>query len=214
MHDKYGVDHDPACYPGTATLKNRLGLRDPALLAEAEAAFAAVAVESIEIGAPPFDFDYLCSLHAQLFGDVYGWAGQPRSIDIAKGQTRFCTAGRIIPEATRLLKQLAAQGDFRALCRADLVWHAAELYGELNMVHPFRDGNGRVPRLFFEHLILVCGYGVSWQPVERDEWVDACIAAVACNYVPLAAVFDRCIGTPITEATPGSAGIGQGKKSN
>lgn len=194
MHDKYGVGGDPACYPGTDVLINKLDLRDPDLLARAEAEFAAIAVEQIDLEGPPFDFDYLRRLHRQLFSEVYDWAGQARSVDVSKGQTRFCTASRIVPETNRLLGPLLTQENISGLERVDLVRRTAELYGDLNMVHPFREGNGRVMRLFFEHLILFCGYSVTWEPVERDEWVDACIAAVDCDYRPLIALLDRCIG--------------------
>ncbi|WP_429002572.1 Fic family protein [Xanthomonas fragariae] len=72
----------------------------------AEADFAATAVESIEIGAPPFDLDYLRNLHRQLFDEVYDWAGCLRTVDIAKGATRFCIASRIKLEANQLFNQL------------------------------------------------------------------------------------------------------------
>lgn len=201
MRDKYGVSGDSGCYPGTAVLMNKLDLRDPDVLAEAEAEFAASAVEHIEIDAPPFDFDYLCRLHGELFNELYNWAGQPRSVDVSKGQTRFCTASRIIPEANRLLDRLAERDNFFDLDRPCLVRQVAELYGDLNVVHPFREGNGRAMRLFFEHLILVCGYGVRWEPISKQEWLEACIAAVGCDYAPLAAVFDRCIGPLLAEAS-------------
>ena len=199
MQDKYGVGNDPAFFPGTRVLKNKLNLQNQELLTEAEAAFAATAAESIEIAAPPFDLSYLCELHRQLFDEVYEWAGQLRTVDISKGHTRFCRAIRIGPEATRLFANLAAQQNFIGLARLDLVRRTAELYGELNMIHPFRDGNGRTLRLFFDHLILVCGYAVSWKEVDQDEWIDACIAAVVCDYSPLETVFDRCIGNPLDQ---------------
>src|SRR3546814_4749879 len=103
MRDKYGVSDDPHCWPGTSVLRNTLGIRDEATLADAEAEFAAVALQHIEIEAPPFDLDYLCRLHRQLFGDVYEWAGNLRSVDVSKGTTRFCTSGRIVDrKSTRL----------------------------------------------------------------------------------------------------------------
>ena len=181
MRDKYGTAGDPACYPGTDVLINKLGLRDGDRLEEAEAEFAAIAVEKIDLGSPPFDLAYLQGLHSQLFGDVYAWAGQVRTIDISKGQTRFCTASRIVPETGRILAPLATFEAIHFLNRPRLVSLVAELYGELNMVHPFRDGNGRAMRLFFEHAILIAGYGVSWLTVERDDWISACIAAVDCD---------------------------------
>ncbi len=199
MGDKYGVGGDPACYPGTDVLQNRLGLRDPELLAAAEAELAAIAVEHVEIDGPPFDFPYLCALHRQLFGEVYEWAGEIRAVDISKGSTRFCTVSRIVPEATRLLDELAGAQYFLGLDRQSLVRCSAELYGELNMVHPFRDGNGRTLRLFLEHVIVACGHGVAWGPMDREEWISACIAAVDCNYEPLITLLDRCIGSAITD---------------
>lgn len=163
MSGKYETGNDPACYPGTEVLKNKLGLRDQETLAAAEAEFAAAAVPGIEISAPPFDLGYLRSLHRQLFDEVYDWAGQVRDVKITKGKTVFCLPDRIVPETARLLAHLASLHDFRGLERARLVEQVAELYGELNVVHPFREGNGRTLRLFFEHLILVCGFAISWQ---------------------------------------------------
>ena len=106
MSDKYGVGNDPDCYPGTAVLKNKLGIKDARLLEEAEAEFAATAAETIEIEAPPFNLDYLCSLHRQLFDEVYEWAGDIRLVDISKGQTRFCIASRVVPEAEQVVLRL------------------------------------------------------------------------------------------------------------
>lgn len=194
MRDKYATLGDPACYPGTDVLINRLDIRDSGLLAEAEAEFAATAADNIEITAPPFNLTYLCHLHRQLFDEVYEWAGQIRSVDIAKGQTRFCTCMRIVPEAQKIFTQLSAEESLRRLVRAELTKRAAEIYGELNIIHPFREGNGRALRLFFEHLILCCGYAVSWRETGQEEWIKACIAAVSCDYAPLTAIFDRCIG--------------------
>jgi len=73
--------------------------------------------------------------------------------------------------------------------------HVAECFGELNLIHPFREGNGRALRLFFEHLFVVNGMAIDWGRIDRDEWLAACIAAVACDYSQLASLFDRCVIT-------------------
>ncbi|CAD0317457.1 Fic/DOC family protein [Xanthomonas hortorum] len=192
MKGKYAVVADPACYPDTGVLRNKLNIVDPDMLEAAEAAFAATAVQSIEIGAPPFDLAYLCSLHRQLFDEVYDWAGMLRTVDIAKGATRFCISSRIEAEANRVLSQLDAT-DPTTLPRSAQIQLVAELYGELNMIHPFREGNGRTQRLFFEHWLLLNGLAVSWKHVSAGTWVAACIAAVSCDYAPLEKVFDSCI---------------------
>lgn len=197
MRDKCGTRGDPACYPGTAVLINKLGLRDADLLAEAEAAFAATAAEAIEISGPPYDLAYLCRLHRQLFEEVYEWAGEIRVVDVTKGPTRFCTATRIAPEADRIFAALAKAADFHGLDRPELVRCASALYDELNVVHPFREGNGRTLRLLFEHLILSCGFTISWLGIEANEWVEACVAAYSGDGSRLEAIFNRCIGTRI-----------------
>ena len=60
----------------------------------------------IEYAEPPYDLQYLKSIHAQLFGDLYDWAGKLRQIDISKGDTRFCNFSRIEIETNKLLKPL------------------------------------------------------------------------------------------------------------
>ena len=166
MRDKYGTRNDPACYPGTDVLINKLELRDADLLAEAEAAFAAT-------------------------------AGEIRVVDVSKGQTRFCAATRIAPEADRIFAALTRAGSFLGLDRPELVRSSATLYDNLNVVHPFREGNGRTARLFFEHLILSCGFGISWLGIKSDEWIGACIAAYSGDGSRLEAIFGRCIGARI-----------------
>jgi cell filamentation protein len=190
VRDKYGVNDDPDCYPGTIVLCNKLDIHDEELLQEAEAAFAALEAESIELHFGPFNLGYLRQLHRRLFGEVYEWAGDIRNVDISKGQTRFCTSARIVPEAERLLKQMDAE-QLAMPDRPSQMLRIAELYGELNLVHPFREGNGRVQRLLFEHWLLSRGLAISWQGVTKDEWTLACIAAVHCDYTPLAEIFTR-----------------------
>tara|TARA_R110002124_G_C8955364_1_gene513659 strand:- start:88 stop:375 length:288 start_codon:yes stop_codon:yes gene_type:complete len=95
------------------------------------------------------------------------------------------------------LSSAANAGWFEALPRQALVQEVAEFYGDLNMIHPFRDGNGRSQRILFEHLIINAGYEVSWWAVDKAEWTQANIDAVNCDYRALTDIFDRCIGLPI-----------------
>ncbi|MBD2860153.1 Fic family protein [Spongiibacter sp. KMU-158] len=192
--DKYGVEHDPDCYPGTSVLINHLNLRDDAALSEAEIVLTLAASETLEFQLPPYDFTYLKRLHHHLFKAIYPWAGKVRSTDISKGNTRFCTASRIEPEGERLFRQLAKQQWFANASRSQLISDVAEYFGELNMLHPFREGNGRTLRLLFEHLIINVGFEVDWTPIHQEEWIEANIAAVDCDYTKMAMIFDRCIG--------------------
>lgn len=198
MVDKYGTGQDPYCYPRTRILRNLLNIKDEVTLEEAEREITELAASDISFSDPPYDLTYFKSIHKQLFADLYSWAGEVRTIDISKGKTRFCTATRIVPEADKLFAQLARQQYFTHLERQKLISAIAEFYGDLNVVHPFREGNGRAQRLLFEHIIINCGYEISWAPISRNEWLQANVCAFNCHYDEMEAVFNKCIGNPLT----------------
>ncbi|XKG96248.1 putative adenosine monophosphate-protein transferase Fic [Marinospirillum sp.] len=195
--DKYGTGQDPYCYPNTHTLKNRLALSDEQELADVERELTTIAASEISFTLPPYDLLYLQNIHRQLFRDIYSWAGKIRTIDLAKGGTRFCNVQRIEPEANKLFLSLSSAHWLEDLSRADLVDAVSEYYGDLNVIHPFREGNGRAQRLMFEHLIINTGYQINWWKVDPAEWIQANINAVACDYRALSKVFDQCIGDEI-----------------
>lgn len=72
----------------------------------------------------------------------------------------FCNVTRIEAESTKLFRRVASAGGFEAVARPALVVAAAELHGDLNIIHWFRDGNGRAQRILFEHLIISAGYQI------------------------------------------------------
>ncbi len=190
MSDKYGVGQDPYCYPGTRVLKNRLGLKDDATLQRAESEITTKALHDIQFNASPYDFNYLKTIHRQLFGHLYDWAGAVRTVDIAKGDTRFCTCNRIEPEAVKIFRALAAKHFFTTTDnQTELAQELAVLYADLNMLHPFRDGNGRAQRLLFEHISLNCGYQIDWRGTTQHQWIDANIRGVYCDFQALQTIF-------------------------
>ena len=80
--------------------------------------------------------------------------------------------------------------------QAELVPLIAEAYGDLNVIHPFREGNGRAQRILFEQIIVNAGFSVNWWLVKQAAWIPANIDAVACDYRGLEAIFERCISVP------------------
>lgn len=198
MLDKYGVGQDSYCYPGTSTLINRLGLRDDLALSKAEHDLSQIAASEIDFELPPYNLAYLQQIHRHLFKDVYAWAGELRTVDIAKADTRFCTVTRIEPEANKLFSALAQANWFEGFERSNLIRAVAELFGDLNVVHPFREGNGRAQRILFEHIIVNAGYEIDWWEVDEGEWIQANIDAVVCDYRAMTDIFTRCIGNQIT----------------
>ena len=196
--DKYGELGDSLyCYSGTSILKNKLNICDERILEQAELELTTLSSSLIEYSEPPYDLAYLQHIHKQLFSDVYEWAGQLRQIDISKGDTRFCTFSRIEVETNKLLKPLQQQNYFQGLEIKQLITKLADLYCELNVIHPFREGNGRTQRIFFEHLIAYCGYGIDWSKINsKTQWVEANIQGFHCNLQPLIQIFASCITLP------------------
>ncbi|MCK7460191.1 Fic/DOC family protein [Idiomarina aminovorans] len=194
MHDKYGVAHDNYCYPNSDVLINKLNIRNTDDLAEAETEFTTLRYK--EYRSEPssisrFTFDHLKELHHHLFQDLYEWAGEIRTIDISKGETRFFTSSRIEAEATQLFTQIPTLSN--ALNRNALVQRGADLYCEINLLHPFREGNERTQRLFFEEVMFSLGYDVTWPLLSQEQWIEANVAGVLLNLNPLEQIFEQAL---------------------
>lgn len=196
MRDKYGVASDKYCYSDSDVLINLLNIRDPDILSEAEAEFTAERYRTYNPSQntiSDFTFEHLKQLHFHLFQDLYVWAGETRDVDISKGETRFCTWTRIEPEAQKLFNTIPDL----AQCKNnnELIEKVADLFCELNLLHPFREGNGRVLRFFFEEMLYTLGYDITWPRISRQNWINANVAGVNLNLEPLKIIFSRAIST-------------------
>ncbi|MGZ9709247.1 putative adenosine monophosphate-protein transferase Fic [Glaciimonas sp. GNP009] len=194
MTDKYGDGGDNQyCYPESDVLINKLGLIEQDALDTAEIALTQARVEQYEPNFDDISLDGLCAIHRYVFQDVYDWAGELRLVDISKGNTRFANVNRIEPEAKKLFQQLKQENFLVDLPREKFVERLAHYYCELNVLHPFRDGNGRSQRLMFEIISINAGFAIRWQSIERQEWIDANIAAYNCQLDRLINIIDRSI---------------------
>ena len=192
MADKYGTGQDlHYCYPDSDVLINKLGLIDGAALELAEIELTRVRAKTFEPDFNDISLPALRRIHRHLFQDVYDWAGELRTVDISKGNTRFANVVRIEAEADKLFRQLAQENYLVALPKSTFVERLAHYYCELNVIHPFRDGNGRAQRVMFEIISINAGYAPRWEPIERDEWIAANIAAYHCQLAPLTGLLDR-----------------------
>lgn len=175
---KYSGD-DHYIDPESGVLRNRLGITDEALLEMAEADF--VAERSRELSQSPlegrFDLTHLQAIHRYLFGDVYDWAGQLRTIDIGKGGNVFAHHAYIAAAAAAIFKQLAKEQRLAGLVPIAFSGRAAHYLGELNALHPFREGNGRAQREFISHLAHANGYYIAWEDMKRADMLQASIEA-------------------------------------
>jgi len=189
--DKYDASNDHYCYPNTTVLKNKLEITDEKRLEEAEREITKTSTLDVKASNPPYHLEYLQHIHATLFSELYDWAGKIRVVNISKGGTSFCVAHRIIPEIGKLFKKLEGENYLQNLSYNDFVMKLAEYYAEFNMIHPFREGNGRVQRLFFEHLAAFNGYALDWESISQDDWIKANIDGFHVQYQSLAEIFER-----------------------
>ncbi len=150
---RYDAD-DVYCIPGTAVLKNKAGITDQEQLDEYEGDFTAIRL--LELTQNPvegsFDLAHLCKIHQYLLQDVYEWAGEVRTVDIIRGDSRFCNVRQIQSYSNTVFSALATEKYLRNLEANVFSKRLAHYLSEINAVHPFREGNGRVQRLFISQL--------------------------------------------------------------
>lgn len=181
------------CYPGTSVLVNKLNIRDQKQLDENEALITSVKILQIELQpmvSEP-DFSYLKDLHRCLFEELYDWAGQVRTINISKMRTAFCPADQIAQTAQSIFDRLHACNYLRDLPRPELVDELADLYDSINYLHPFREGNGRVQRLYFRQLARWIGHSLNFAAVDSDRMMIATIRASAGVMDDLRQIFEE-----------------------
>lgn len=181
---------DPYVDLESGVLKNRLGITDEATLEQAEAAL--VATRSFELSLAPlkgqFDLAHLQAIHRYLFGDLYEWAGQLRTIDISKGGHLFAHHAHIAGAAAPIFQKLAEEKHLVELGRISFSKRAAHYLGELNALHPFREGNGRAQREFVSHLAHAAGYYIAWENVKEAEMLEASIESFKGDTSKLSAI--------------------------
>jgi cell filamentation protein len=169
---------DPYCWPGTTCLRNLLGIRDADELGAAEHEIVALRRAGLTVRSLPgaFDTRHLLSFHRALFGEIYDWAGTIRTVKITKDRTTFCLPQFLKPQLAELFAGLAADGYLVGLARGPFLEKFATLYGELNALHPFREGNGRTQQVFLRQLAAAARWQVRWEKLDKHDNDDACAA--------------------------------------
>lgn len=163
-------------YPGAAVLRNKFDIRDSAALDHAERVHVR---QRMEEGCPSgdFDLDHLCAIHRHLFQDVYDWAGDIREVPLAKGESRFFPPNRIALAMQDIHGRIRKRGYLRDLDPNRFAEEAAEIIGDLNLIHPFRDGNGRTQLLYLKQLAEQAGQTIDLTRLDRETWIEASIKA-------------------------------------
>jgi cell filamentation protein len=188
----YSATPDPYIDPDTGVLKNLLDITSEKKLKNAEADITASIIASIsdQLSLGNFDLGHLKKIHQELFSKIYAWAGQVRTVEMAKENTRFANSDVIDEVGSKLFEKLHAEDLPRRLPRARYLKRLAHYYSEINILHPFREGNGRTQRVFFSQLVAQAGYRLAWERLDPDENLRACIAAYAGDESLLARMLD------------------------
>lgn len=167
-------------YKDVEVFKNKLGIKDAELLKEAEAEITFRKV--YELTYHPvngnFTITHLLNIHKFIFGDIYYFAGKIRYEDITKGQTKFYRSQYIHENLKKLFRKLKSDKLLSGLEEKIFFEKLAYYMAELNIIHPFREGNGRTIREFIRELALKNGYIINWSNVGKDELLNASIESV------------------------------------
>lgn len=182
------------CYEGTTCLINKLNIRDEAKLSEVEAAivFGKMVLLDQQPIRGDFDFDHYRRINYFLFCDLYEWAGQIRAVNLSKKGTVFVPANEIEACGNACFRRLRGWNP-QGLDHDEMAKEIAEFYHTINMLHPFREGNGRTQRAFFTQWMRHIGYQLDLATVDADEFVFATIRAAQGVMDPLVDCFDRAI---------------------
>ena len=161
-------------------LENKLGLTSSADLARAEERISKKkALELFENGMldklEAGKFSALMEIHKYLFEDLYDWAGIVRIVDISKKGTNFTSAENIVPIAEACFGRLKELNYFKGFSFDEFIENITDFYCATNILHPFREGNGRTQRIFIAQLIRFCGYDINFSEIETDELMIATI---------------------------------------
>lgn len=165
------------CYPNTNTLINFYNEKDPKKLEFIETTHSLHRL--IELNKAPikgaFGLKHLQKIHKYIFQDVYPFAGEIRHVNISKNGQGFAPCLHLHEYANEVFKQLKNEKKLRGLDKESFCERLSFYFTEVNMMHPFREGNGRTQREFFRTLSEKNGYVLDWSLISKEEMMKASI---------------------------------------
>jgi cell filamentation protein len=168
-------------------LRNKLGIRDPDKFDYYEREIVAFrSRQGIPTG--NFDLKHLRAIHHHLFQDIFDWAGEIRTVEISKGDSQFQFRQYIEIGMADVHRRLSSTYFLRGLDRKEFAVKAAAIMGDVNYVHPFREGNGRTQLQYFKQLCEYAGHPLDLTRIVPADWLEASIAAHRGEYNRMADV--------------------------
>jgi len=167
---------DPHFDSANGVLRNLPGFTDERQLGQFEGARALKALIGLTIDPICGNFDqaHLQAVHKRIFAQVYPWAGELRKVNIARqGSYPFAMVQFLQRNLDRFFSELASEGHLKGLAVRAFLDRAGVYLGELNTLHPFREGNGRTQREFIRELALEAGHTLDWSRVSQKQMYEA-----------------------------------------
>jgi cell filamentation protein len=186
---------DPYFDKSIGDLKNLLGAKSSDELKNLEAQIVfANELELSSLNIPRTNnLTELLVIHKQLFKNVYSWAGEIRTVDIKKNESKaeyFLIVSKITDAATYVFKEFEKDNYLIGLDIDSFIKKLSYYYDQLNYIHPFREGNGRTQRVFWSRVAKDAGYEILWNHVVGTENDDASrMAAESLDLTKLIAMF-------------------------
>ncbi len=195
IYVKASFDPKTPFYPGTKCLVNNFDIHDKAILKNVDKTLSTI--RTAELFAEDDEFvpslESFFSLHKTMFSDVYPWAGEIRVANASK-RTEFMKPESISRALDEIFKGLASSDYLKNFDDADdFINELAFFMSELELIHPFIDGNGRVIRLFLTLIAKRAGYSIGWAEVDPDYLLEASITAIDGDYQALIGLLEEIV---------------------
>jgi cell filamentation protein, protein adenylyltransferase len=212
MTDRYDTSGNPEgqSQPGSdeQVLINKLGITDPAEMDDVELVLLeelqSNLLEDVEADQRITVAD-LCAWHRDWLNSVYGWAGEFRSVNMQKDDFLFAASNFIPKLMTELAKKyLSIYTPCEGFDEEQLVEAMAICHVELIIIHPFREGNGRLSRVLATIMALQAGMPLldfTYLTDHQDEYISAIHHGHAGNYEPMKRVFSEVLRASMNEET-------------
>ncbi|CAM3629187.1 cell filamentation protein Fic [Brevibacillus invocatus] len=174
----YEQEQSKYCYPNSDVLINKPGFKQQSQLEAFERLVTTERLRLLQLRPLKglFDKKHLCGIHKFIFRDVYPFAGKIRDEDISKGNFRFAAVRFLHDQTDELLYKVKTEKYLKDILHfEEYVNRITYFLAELNVLHPFREGNGRTQREFIRCLALQAGYEIDWTKVEPTTILHAMI---------------------------------------
>jgi cell filamentation protein len=177
------TENDPYLIDNSTCLKNLLGFTDTRELNSAEAAITSITIAELAkdpVTPATFDLAHLCKIHERLFSEIYAFAGKPRTVEISKGRCLFLPYKFIESEFQNVTSYIQSKNCFAGsnLSTLEFGEEAGFILGKINLIHCFREGNGRAQRIFIDQLAETAGdFAIEWSAISQEAMGQACRVA-------------------------------------